>query len=142
TKSSMKKILSPLNWLIAAALTLVACDSFLKEDPKTFLNPESYYQNEKQVLAAVNGVYTFLDDIFDSDVEPASQNYIFLAFLHGYGERARGSGTQDRAQANSLMVAENNRYVQRLWESAYRTIENCNSIIEGIEGMAEGTISE
>ena len=54
----MKKILSPLNWLIAAALTLVACDSFLKEDPKTFLNPESYYQNEKQALAAVNGVYT------------------------------------------------------------------------------------
>jgi hypothetical protein len=138
----MKKILSPLNWLIAAALTLVACDSFLKEDPKTFLNPESYYQNEKQALAAVNGVYTFLDDIFDSDVEPGSQNYIFLEFLHGYGERARGSGTQDLAQANSLMVAENNGYVQRFWESAYRAIENCNSIIEGIEGMAEGTISE
>ncbi|SFK40676.1 SusD family protein [Porphyromonadaceae bacterium KH3CP3RA] len=138
----MKKIYSNISWLIALAVIITSCDSFLEEKPKTFLNPDSYYQNEKQVSAAVNGIYTFVDDIMDSDIEPGSHSFIFLEFMHGYGERMRGSGTQDLAQANSLLIADNNSYVQRFWETAYRAIENCNSIIEGIEGMAEGTISE
>lgn len=138
----MKKIYSNISWLIAMAVIITSCDSFLEEKPKTFLNPDSYYQNEKQALAAVNGIYTFVDDIMDSDIEPGSHSFIFLEFMHGYGERMRGSGTQDLAQANSLLIADNNSYVQRFWETAYRAIENCNSIIEGIEGMAEGTISE
>lgn len=138
----MKKIYSNISWLIALMVIITSCDSFLEEKPKTFLNPDSYYQNEKQVFAAVNGIYTFVDDIMDSDIEPGSQSFIFMEFMHGYGERMRGSGTQDLAQANSLLIADNNSYVQRFWETAYRAIENCNSIIEGIEGMAEGTISE
>lgn len=138
----MKKIYSNISWLITLMVIITSCDSFLEEKPKTFLNPESYYQNEKQVFAAVNGIYTFVDNIMDSDIEPGSQSFVFLEFMHGYGERARGSGTQDLAQANSLLIADNNGYVQRFWETAYRAIENSNSIIEGIEGMAEGTISE
>ena len=138
----MKKIYSNISWLIALAVIITSCDSFLEEEPKTFLNPDSYYQNENQVLAAVNGVYTFVDDIMDSDIEPGSHSFVFMEFMHGYGERMRGSGTQDLVQANSLLIAENNGYVQRFWETAYKAIENCNSIIEGIEGMAEGTISE
>ena len=138
----MKKIYIKFSWLIAIVLTLTSCESFLEENPKTFLNPDSYYQNENQVIAAVNGVYTFLDDIMDSDIEPGSQSFIFMEFLHGYGERKRGSGTQDLSQANSLLIADNNGYVQRFWETGYRAIENCNSIIEGIEAMVEGTINE
>ncbi|MDD3333454.1 MAG: RagB/SusD family nutrient uptake outer membrane protein [Proteiniphilum sp.] len=138
----MKKIYSTISWLIVLAVIVTSCDSFLEENPKTFLNPDSYYQDEKQVEAAVNGVYTFVDDIMDSDIEPGSQSFIFLEFMHGYGERMRGSGTQDLTQANSLLIADNNSYVQRFWETAYRAIENCNSIIEGIEGMEEGAISE
>ncbi|MDD3906907.1 MAG: RagB/SusD family nutrient uptake outer membrane protein [Proteiniphilum sp.] len=138
----MKKIYSNISWLIVLAVIITSCDSFLEEKPKTFLNPDSYYQNDKQVLAAVNGIYTFVDDIMDSDIEPGSQSFIFMEFMHGYGERMRGSGTQDLSQANSLLIADNNSYVQRFWETAYRAIENCNSIIEGIEGMPEGSISE
>ncbi|MCD8166492.1 MAG: RagB/SusD family nutrient uptake outer membrane protein [Bacteroides sp.] len=138
----MKKIYSTITRLMALAVILSSCDSFLEENPKTFLNPDSYYQNEKQVLAAVNGIYTFVDDIMDSDIEPGSQSFIFLEFMHGYGERMRGQGTQDLVQANSLLIADNNSYVQRFWETAYKAIENCNSVIEGIEGMEEGSIAE
>ncbi|MCD8260474.1 MAG: RagB/SusD family nutrient uptake outer membrane protein [Bacteroides sp.] len=127
---------------MALAVILSSCDSFLEENHKTFLNPDSYYQNEKQALAAVNGIYTFVDDIMDSDIEPDSQSFIFLEFMHGYGERIRGQGTQDLVQANSLLIADNNSYVQRFWETAHKAIENCNSVIEGIEGMEEGTIDE
>jgi hypothetical protein len=120
----MKKIYSNISWLIVLAVIITSCDSFLEEKPKTFLNPDSYYQNEKQALAAVNGIYTFVDNIMDSDIEPGSQSFIFMEFMHGYGERMRGSGTQDLAQANSLLIADNNSYVQRFWETAYRAIEN------------------
>ncbi len=131
-----------ISWLIALAVIITSCDAFLEEKPKTFLTPDSYFQKEGQVVAAVNGIYTYLDDIFDGDVEPGSQTFIFMEYLHGYGERLRGSGTQDLAQANSLSIAENNGYVQKLWETAYKAIENCNSTIEGIESMADGIITE
>lgn len=131
-----------ISWLIALAILITSCDAFLEEKPKTFLTPDSYFQKEGQVVAAVNGIYTYLDDIFDGDVEPGSQTFIFMEYLHGYGERLRGSGTQDLAQANSLNIAENNGYVQKFWETAYKAIENCNSTIEGIESMADGIITE
>lgn len=137
----MKKIYQKIICLIVVAVFISSCESFLEEKPKTFLNPDFYFQNEKQASAAVNGIYTFVDNIMDSDIEPGSQAFVFMEFMHGYGERMRGSGTQDLAQANSLLIADNNSYVQRFWETAYRAIENCNSTIEGIEAMAGGTIS-
>ena len=138
----MKKIYLKISWLIAIVVIASSCDAYLEEDPKTFLTPGSYYQNEGQVVAAVNGVYTYLDDIFNGDIEPGSQTFIFLEYLSGYGERLRGSGTQDLAQANSLNVADNNGYVEKIWETAYKAIENCNSIIEGIESIGEGVMNE
>lgn len=137
----MKKIYTNICGLIALLVIATSCDAFLEEKPKTFLTPDTYFQNEGQVVAAVNGLYTFLDDIFNGDIEPGSQTFIFLEYMSGYGERLRGSGTQDLAQANSLNVAENNGYVQRFWETAYKAIENCNGTIEGIEAIAEGVLT-
>jgi hypothetical protein len=119
-----------------------SCEGFLDEDPKTFLTPDSYFQNEGQIVAAVNGLYTFLDDIFNGDIEVNSQTFLFIEYLSGYGERPRGAGTQDLAQAINLNVAENNGYVEKLWETAYKAIENCNSVIAGIESVGEGIIAE
>ncbi|MDR1624358.1 MAG: RagB/SusD family nutrient uptake outer membrane protein [Tannerellaceae bacterium] len=137
----MKKIVSSISCLIAIVVIATSCDSFLDEDPKTFLTPNSYFQNEGQIVAAVNGLYTFLDDIFNGDVEVNSQTFNFIEYLSGYGERPRG-GIQDLSQAINLNVADNNLYVERLWETAYKAIENCNSVIAGIESVGEGIISE
>jgi hypothetical protein len=137
----MKKIYSSISCLIAIVVIAASCDSFLDEDPKTFLTPNSYFQNEGQIVAAVNGLYTFLDDIFNGDIEVNSQTFNFLEYLSGYGERPRG-GTQDLFQAINLTVAENNGYVEKLWETAYKAIENCNSVIAGIESAGEGIIGE
>ncbi|MDR2448492.1 MAG: RagB/SusD family nutrient uptake outer membrane protein [Prevotellaceae bacterium] len=138
----MKKIVSKISCLIAIVVMAASCDTFLDEDPKTFLTPDSYFQSEEQIVAAVNGLYTYLDDIFNGDVEVGSQTFLFIEYLSGYGERPRGAGTQDLAQATNLNVAENNGYVEKLWETAYKAIENCNSVIAGIESVGEGIISE
>lgn len=138
----MKKIYSNICGLIALMVIATSCDAFLEEKPKTFLTPDLYFQNEGQVVAAVNGLYTFLADIFNGDIEPGSQTFIFLEYMSGYGERLRGSGSQDMSQANSLTIAENNGYVQKFWETDYKAIENCNSTIEGIEAIADGVLTE
>ena len=138
----MKKIFLNISWLIAIVVIATSCDSFLEENPKTFLTPGSYFQNEKQVVAAVNGTYTFLPNILSGDIEVNSQTFMFLEYLSGYGWRPRGAGIQDLSQPVNLSVAENNMYVERLWRTAYSAIENCNSVIEGIESIEEGILSD
>jgi hypothetical protein len=138
----MKRIYSNISWLIAIVVIATSCDAFLEEKPKTFLTPESYFKSEGQIVAAVNGLYTFLDDIFNGDIEINSQTFMFMEYLSGYGERPRGAGTQDMAQAFMPNVTNNNSYVEKMWETAYKAIENCNSVIGGMESMGDGIISE
>jgi len=138
----MKKYILNIRWLIILVVMTTSCTSFLEENPKTFLSPNSYFKTENQIVAAVNGPYLFLADIFNSDVEVGSQTFLFIEYLTGYGVRPRGAGTQDLSQAINLNVAENNIYVEHLWQTAYTAIENCNSVIEGIEAVGEGVIDE
>lgn len=119
-----------------------SCESYLEEEPKTFLSPDFYFQSESQILAAVNGVYTFMDDRLDGDLAAGSQTYLLLEYMHGYGEKVNGSGGNlGINQSISLSIADNNQYVERLWASAYWAIENCNSILEGMEGVSDEIIA-
>ena len=85
----MKREILNIGWALAATAALSSCDSFLEESPKTFLSPKYYFQTENQITAGVNGLYTFVDDIFDGDIEVGTQNFIFLDYLPGYGIRPR-----------------------------------------------------
>lgn len=111
----------------------VSCTGFLKENPKTFLSPDTYFTTEAQMQAAVDGLYTFLDDIFDSDVEVGTQRFVFLEYLTGYGQRMRAASGIYMDQANLLTITEENTQVEALWKSAYLALENCNVAIAGIE---------
>src|SRR5690606_33610260 len=58
----MKRYTFKISWLISFAILFSSCEDFLTEEPKTFLSPDFYFTSENQIKAAVNGVYTFLDD--------------------------------------------------------------------------------
>ena len=91
-----------IGWALAATAALSSCDSFLEESPKTFLSPKYYFQTENQITAGVNGLYTFVDDIFDGDIEVGTQNFIFLDYLPGYGIRPRAaSASTSRRRSTS-----------------------------------------
>ena len=127
----------------AVSLTAVSCSDFLKENPKTFLSPDTYFTNEAQMQAAVDGLYTFLDNIFDGDVEVGTQRFIFLEYMTGYGERKRSAGgiyTVD--QPNMLTITEENNAVEALWSTAYTAIENCNVAISGMESSSADVAAE
>ena len=138
----MKRYIINLCWVIASTVFITSCNTFLKEEPKTFLSPDFYFQSEAQINAAVNGVYFFLGDPFNGDIGPGTQNYLFLEYLPGYGDRPYTSSSQALNQAVNLNVKEDNSYVEKIWLSNYQTIENCNSIIESLPNVTSAIMSE
>lgn len=132
-KKDMKRNILKFSPILCAVAAFTACD-FLDEDPKTFLSPEVYYTTEAQVIAAVNGPYTFLGDVFSGDIERGTQTYLFTDYLAGYGTRPYAGASTDIYQTQSLTVAEDNLTVGKYWRTSYLAIENCNSVIEGILG--------
>ena len=138
----MKREILNIGWALAATAALSSCDSFLEESPKTFLSPKYYFQTENQITAGVNGLYTFVDDIFDGDIEVGTQNFILLDYLPGYGIRPRAASSLYLSQALNLSVTEESTHVENLWKSSYFAIENCNGVIAGIEAAKNVEIAE
>lgn len=138
----IKKNISKIGWFVTFAFIVSSCDSFLEEEPKTFLSPDFYFQSENQITAAVNGTYSFLDDGFDGNIGPGTQTYLLMEYLPGYGYRPASSADMGLNQAITLSIADNNSYTESIWRTAYTAIENCNGVIEGIEGVEPGIISE
>ncbi len=138
----MKRYIINLSWVIALTVFITSCNAFLEEEPKTFLSPDFYFQSEAQINAAVNGVYIFLGDPFNGDIGPGTQNYLFLEYLPGYGDRPYTSSSQALNQAVNLNVKEDNSYVEKIWQSNYQTIENCNSIIESLPDVTPEIMSD
>jgi hypothetical protein len=138
----MKKYNLNLSWLIFFIVIFSSCEKFLEEEPKTFLSPDFYFQSEAQINAAVNGLYTFLDDRFASDIGSGTNTYLFFEYLPGYGDRPFGGSNTNINQAINLNIKEDNSYVENIWETHYKAIENCNSIIENIEMATPEIIGE
>ncbi|MFV0591014.1 MAG: RagB/SusD family nutrient uptake outer membrane protein [Draconibacterium sp.] len=138
----MKKYILKISYLIAILVTISSCDKFLEEEPKTFLSPDFYFQSEAQINAAVNGIYTFLDDRFSGMIELGSQTYLFMEYLPGYGVRTYSGSFDALNQAINLNIKEDNAYVEAIWETNYKAIENCNSVLEGIEGVSPEIVNE
>jgi hypothetical protein len=138
----MKRYILNIGWVMSLLVVITSCDSFLKEEPKTFLSPDFYFQSEAQIDAAVNGIYTFLDDRFAGDIGPGTQAYLFTEYLHGYADRPYSSSSAFLNQAINLNIKEDNSYVEKIWQSNYMAIENCNSVIEGLSNVAPEIIRD
>lgn len=123
-------------------LMLTSCTGFLTEKPKTFLTPDDYFNTENQMKAAVNGLYSHLGGIFNGEIEVGSANYNFIEYMGGYTVRPRSATTQAFMQARTLTVKEDNNAILGLWQYQYIAIENCNSVIAGIQAADEGVASE
>lgn len=121
----------------AVSLTcMVGCSDFLAEHPKTFLTPDNYFTTGEQMQAAVDGIYPYLADILNGDIEVGTNRYVFLEYLAGYSDRPRSASGTYMEQARYLTVTEENNNVEALWKTAYTALENINSAIAGIEGSS------
>src|SRR5690606_38472072 len=87
-------------------------------------------------------IYSFLDDGFDGNIGPGTQGYLLLEYLPGYADRPAASADMGLNQAITLSIADNNSYTEAIWRTSYSAIENCNSVLEGIQNAAPDIISD
>lgn len=135
-KKTINKIL-----IVALSTICVACNSFLEEDPKTFLTPSEYYTSEAQVRAAVNGTYNGLTSLLSTSVEIATVTSFNLEYVVGHCYRSR-SATDSENQFLLLSGFDNtNGHFRTFWRMLYIPLENCNSVIENLTNLSADILS-
>lgn len=121
-------------------LTLVlscSCNKFLTLLPKDGLVRDEFWQNKEQVSAAVIGMYSSLiqQDIVDKNTNKTLAETFFI-----WGELRADNvstssilSTTDQTNMASGNILSTNKYSQ--WASVYRTINNCNAILDFAPGV-------
>ena len=117
----MKHIIK-ITGVFIALITVVSCEEFLEEIPKSQASPENYYQTEDQAEAAVvgaysalqrTGVYGFKMQFFINDVERTNK-----------GATEGGLG--------ALSMSASTTFLGDIWEDHYRGINEMNAAIENL----------
>lgn len=53
----MKNIIKCMLFICICAFTLISCEDFLKEEPKSFLSPDNFYKTAEDLKSGLNAVY-------------------------------------------------------------------------------------
>ncbi len=114
-------------------LSFTSCTHLLEVDPYTFSSGDNYYENESQVLRAVNGVYGRLQGIYTSDfnalVEMRADNTNYQ-----YNESDRGA--QQREEIDEFLITSSNNYVNTQWANFYGIVAQANVILTRIDQVS------
>lgn len=106
------------------SLGLLSCEEFLQEEPKSFLAPENYYQNERDLFTALVGVYDALGDNSESFL--ARRLHYITWFTSG--EAYSPTLTGEQLLSNYTFTSDHTD-INRVWTSMYLAINRANTII-------------
>lgn len=120
----MKK--SYLLTVIIASLILTSCGNFLETKPKDFFTPINYYENEKQLNAALNGVYAGL-------ANQALYSNNMLGRMGIEADEGFCSNAAELATVAGYNVSTNDIKVQRFYQALYIGINRANELLENID---------
>lgn len=111
-------------------LSLSSCNHLLDVKPYSFSSGDNYYENEGQVLRAVNGVYGRLQGLYTSDfwamTEMVSDNTNYQ-----YDETDRGA--QQREEIDEFLITSSNTYINTIWATLYSVVQESNVILSRID---------
>ncbi len=116
------KFLKPSICILIALILFTSCKKFLATEPNDFLVPETYFNTEAQLEAALRGVYDPL-------------GYARM-YQDGWWNRLAGSTdefysntlTQQRIETNFFNAADGT--VRDAWSNCYQAIERANVLLE------------
>jgi len=114
------------------AITLSSCNHLLDVKPHTFSSGENYYENESQVLRAVNGVYGKLQGLYTSDFFALTE---MVADNTNYQFNESDRGAQQREEIDEFLITSSNTYVNTAWANLYGVIQQANVILSRIDGV-------
>lgn len=126
----MKKIQFSL-LLVFTAFFLGSCEDYLTEDLKGTFSSDTFYQNEKQAIQAINGVYQAIS-FSDAD------NKIWVFGSVASDDAVKGGNPGDQAEISYIddfTADANNGISGNYWKFAYEAIARANNVIANVPGI-------
>lgn len=129
------KYLIPLSFMILLIYT--GCQN-LEEDPKALLSPDSYFQTQKNLDAAVAGIYGVLN--IDHGIGGVS----FMTSAFGADDLSAhpASNKAEMRDFDRLAGTSNNPRIQANWAMYYMAIASANIVLANYENVVSADESQ
>ncbi|MFA6127505.1 MAG: RagB/SusD family nutrient uptake outer membrane protein [Bacteroidales bacterium] len=118
--------------MIGASLTMLnACKDFLTEDLKGSFSSATFYQNDKQAVQALNGVYHAITFC-------TFNNAIWVFGDIASDDAVKGGNPGDQAEItyiDEFTADANNGIISNYWRFAYEAIARANNVITSVPGV-------
>jgi starch-binding outer membrane protein, SusD/RagB family len=114
-----------------AAFMMNSCSDFLTEDLKGTFSSSTFYQNEKQAIQAMNGVYHAI--AFSS-----FNNAIWVFGDIASDDAVKGGNPGDQSEItyiDEFIADANNGIAGNYWSFAYEAIARANNVIANVPGI-------
>ena len=123
--------------LIAIALlgfSFSSCSDFLEQNPQTDLSENDFYETADDILSAVNGVYSSLQegDIYG--------NWYVFGEIPSDNTRNQLSGSvTTQNEFDQFYIDTQNSMIANFWKAAYKVINRTNTVLGRIDGIEINT---
>ena len=123
--------------LIAIALlgfSFSSCSDFLEQNPQTDLSENDFYKTANDILSAVNGAYSSLQegDIYG--------NWYVFGEIPSDNTRNQLSGSvTTQNEFDQFYIDTQNSMIANFWKAAYKFINRTNTILGRIDGIEINT---
>jgi len=108
--------------LFVQLVSVTSCKKFLQTQPTDFLTPETYFNSQADLEAALRGVYDRLQ--------------LYEMYQDGWWSRSSGSdeqywnATTQRTETNFITI--NDAFIRGAWQDCYQGIDRANVLLENI----------
>ncbi len=116
-----------------AGISLLAACTDLDEELFGRLSPDTFYQNEKEALASVVGVYQRLSNMSSAGGEGWRIALYETDELFCPGRVGGGWYEEGTIQLQAHTVTANNGPVSRAWDAVFPTIGAANAVLESLQ---------
>ena len=123
--------------LIAIALlgfSFSSCSDFLEQNPQTDLSENDFYKTADDILSAINGVYSSLQegDIYG--------NWYVFGEIPSDNTRNQLSGSvTTQNEFDQFYIDTQNSMIANFWKAAYKVINRTNTVLGRIDGIEINT---
>lgn len=123
----------------ASLLALGACNDnkFLTEQPTSFVGPSNFYHTAGDAIAAVNGVYSSLENT--SGTNYYGGLFVMLVEYPTEMQTPYLSAGNERSLVDNYTFTPSHNYIYQSWVGAYAAIDHANAVIDNVPGISMDT---
>jgi hypothetical protein len=123
---------SAIMLMICFLTSLCACTEFLTEDLKGEFSSETFYQNDKQAIQALNGVYNAISFSGFSNAV-----WVFGDIASDDAEKGGNPGDQSEiTYIDEFNPDANNGIISNYWSHSYDAIARANNVIANVPAIS------